>query len=123
MSTGSTFNYFDDDIAIDWIINPDQPIKIWQQYQFAFERINTYLQDTTQFIPLNTIRHKSSMLSAYYMHNYQTFNIDQFRFTYCLRHIEEASWSQDTPLVASYLLSANQMGLYVMIQALIVEDK
>lgn len=123
MTTESTFNYFDDEIAIDWIIKPDIPIKLWQQYQYAFERINTYLKDTTQFIPLSTIRHKSSMLSAYYMHTYQTFNIDQFRFTYCLKQIEETSWSQDSPLVTTYLLTANQMGLYAMIQALIAEDK
>jgi hypothetical protein len=122
MSTGSTFNYFDDNVSVEWIINPDQPIKLWQQYQFAYDRLDQYLQDTSQFIPLDSIGHKSVMLSAYYMYTYQTFNIDQFRFTYCLRHIVD-SWIENDIMLVEYMLGANQMGLYAMIQTLMSEDK
>ena len=105
-----TFNYFDENVSVEWIIKPEQPIKLWEQYQFAFDIIQSYINDEITFIPIDMIKHKSAMLSAYYMHNNMTFNIDQFRFTYCLKQIEETLWSQCNNIVSKYLLSANQMG-------------
>lgn len=111
----SETNYFDPTVDIRWIMT--NTVTLSQQFTYCLEECNKFIADNTYPIQLDTIRHKCSMLAAYYMFTHQTFNIDIFRLTYCLRHIED-NWFENNLDIVAYLLYAVTFGIEEMINTL-----
>jgi hypothetical protein len=111
-----TINYFDPTVDIKWIItNPS--ILLSQQFTYCLDECNKFIADHSYPFDLDIIRQKCSMLAAYYMYTNQTFSIDIFRLTYCLRHIED-SWKTNDMEIVTYMLYAVTFGIQNMIQTL-----
>ena len=111
-----TINYFDSKTDIKWIMNQSN-ILLSEQFTFCLEECNKFVADNTYDLQIDLIRHKCSMLAAYYMFTNKTFSIDIFRLTYCLRHIED-HWKENDLDIVSYLLYAVTFGIQDMINTL-----